>query len=497
MTQTSLITAFSRSEEAPCLPPPARITGVVYALRRNYFSSVGSGVVTIILGVLLIWLAWQMSSFALIRAVWTGDTREACLAPAGTEVGACWPFVSEKIGQWVYGFFPIDERWRVNLMFLIFTAGLVPMLTPSIGGKRWNAFFMLAVFPVLAFILLTGGDVGMTLAGCLTLICLWAAGITFVPLVVLGGLQGWDRNRVGVGFFGAGVLLMCLALVLEAGPLFFGVPLDVVIPLLLAGLWSLMLCLRDPALRTSKALRTWMVIGIFVLTAAFALGFDFGLTPVETTQWGGLTLTLVVSVTGIGTSLPLGILLALGRQSSMPAVRTLSVTFIEVVRGVPLITVLFMASVMLPLFLPPGVNFDKLLRALVGVTLFSSAYMAEVVRGGLQAVPRGQLEGAMALGLGYWQTMIRIILPQALKISIPNIVGNFIVLFKDTTLVLIIGLFDLLAIAQTGLRDAAWATPVTAPTGYLVIALIYWAFCFSMSRYARFTEQRLHTGHRK
>jgi general L-amino acid transport system permease protein len=166
-------------------------------------------------------------------------------------------------------------------------------------------------------------------------------------------------------------------------------------------------------------------------------------------------------------------------------------------RGVPLITVLFMSSVMLPLFLPPGTNFDKLLRALVGVALFSAAYMAEVVRGGLQAIPKGQNEGAMAVGLSYWQMMINVILPQALKISIPNIVGNFISLFKDTTLVLIIGLFDLLGIVQAGLRDAQWSTPTSAPTGYLTVALMFWVFCFGMSRYSMYTERRLHTGHKR
>ena len=175
----------------------------------------------------------------------------------------------------------------------------------------------------------------------------------------------------------------------------------------------------------------------------------------------------------------------------------LSVGYIEFIRGVPLITVLFMSSVMLPLFLPPGTNFDKLLRALIGVAMFSSAYMAEVVRGGLQAIPKGQYEGAMALGLSYGQMMAKIVLPQALKVSIPNIVGNFISLFKDTTLILIIGLFDLLGIVQAGLRDANWASASSAPTGYFTVALMYWVFCFGMSRYSIYTERRLNTGHRR
>ena len=185
----------------------------------------------------------------------------------------------------------------------------------------------------------------------------------------------------------------------------------------------------------------------------------FGLPLVETSQWGGLFITLVIAITGIVSSLPIGILLALGRRSNLPIIKALSVAFIELVRGVPLVTVLFMASVMLPLFLPEGVTFDKLLRALIGVALFSSAYMAEVVRGGLQAIPKGQYEAAAALGLGYWQTTGLIVLPQALKLVIPGIVNTFIGLFKDTSLVLIIGLFDLLGMAQLRHQGPEMAGP--------------------------------------
>jgi general L-amino acid transport system permease protein len=244
-----------------------------------------------------------------------------------------------------------------------------------------------------------------------------------------------------------------------------------------------------------------LIIGL-AIAAALAiiiamLGLPQGLPVVETSQWGGLLVTLIVAITGIVASLPIGILLALGRRSKMPAIRLLSVTFIEMVRGVPLITVLFMASVMLPLFLPSGVNFDKLLRALVGVALFSSAYMAEVVRGGLQAIPKGQYEAARALGLTYWIMMVFIVLPQALRIVIPGIVNTFIGLFKDTTLVSIVGLFDLLGIIQAGFADQKWVSPMTAPTGYLGAALIFFIFCFAMSRYSMYMERRLATGYRR
>jgi len=222
----------------------------------------------------------------------------------------------------------------------------------------------------------------------------------------------------------------------------------------------------------------------------------FGLTPVPTEKWGGLLLTLIISVVGITCSIPIGIVLALGRRSKLPIIRTVCILFIELWRAVPLITVLFMASVMLPLFLPEGTTVDKLLRALVGVTLFESAYLAEVVRGGLQALPRGQYEAASSLGLNYWKSMSFIILPQAMKHVIPGIVGNFISLFKDTSLVSIVGLFDLLNTVQSALGDQDWLSPNLTVTGYVFAGLVFWIFCFSMSRYSRYLERRLDTGRR-
>ncbi len=242
-------------------------------------------------------------------------------------------------------------------------------------------------------------------------------------------------------------------------------------------------------------------VGTFLLLIYPVIGFhlfsggSFGLPVVETSQWGGLMLTLIIAGVGITTALPLGILLALGRRSQMPIIRAICVTFIEFWRGVPLITVLFMSSVMLPLFLPEGVNFDKLLRALIGVALFQSAYMAEVVRGGLQAIPKGQFEAAAALGLGYWKMMGLIILPQALKLVIPGIVNTFIALFKDTTLVIIIGLFDLLSTVHNAATDPNWLG--FAIEGYVFAAAVFWLFCFGMSRYSQNLEKRLQTGHNR
>ncbi len=227
--------------------------------------------------------------------------------------------------------------------------------------------------------------------------------------------------------------------------------------------------------------------------AGWLLVGGLGLTPVDTDQFGGIMLTLIIGVTGISFSLPIGILLALGRRSSMPVLRILCVLFIEFIRGVPLIALLFIASSMLNFFLPPGTRFDLLLRVLIMVTLFSAAYIAEVVRGGLQAIPRGQIEAADSLGLTYMKAQALIVLPQALKISIPGIVNTFIGLFKDTTLVLIIGMLDPLGIGRASLADAVWAG--LAREVYLFIALFFFICCFSMSRYSLYLERKLHTGH--
>ena len=237
----------------------------------------------------------------------------------------------------------------------------------------------------------------------------------------------------------------------------------------------------------------WLVV--FVACGILMWGGVFGLRFVENGRWGGLPLTLILSVVGIVCSFPLAIVLALGRRSELPAIRSVCVGFIEFVRGVPLISVLFMASVMFPLFLPEGVSIDKLLRAQVGIILFTAAYLAEAVRGGLQSVPRGQFEAADALGLSYWKKTRLIILPQALKTSIPAIVNQFISMFKDTSLVIIIGLFDLLSTAKAALSDPPWRPFYVE--AYLFAALIYWAFCFFMSRYSQYIERRLETGHRR
>ncbi len=252
---------------------------------------------------------------------------------------------------------------------------------------------------------------------------------------------------------------------------------------LLIGLWVF------SALR--QFWKSWLaLVWIFGLTLIGILmwGGVFGLRYVENERWGGLILTLLLTTFGVAIAFPLGILLALGRRSEMPVIRGLSVGYIELIRGVPLISLLFMASVMLPLFLPSGVTIDKLLRAQIAIILFAAAYLAEVIRGGLQAIPKGQYDAAHALALPFWRRTYLIILPQALRIAVPALVNNFIALFKDTSLVLIIGLFDLLSTVKISLNEPAWTG--FGVEAYLFASLVYFVFCAAMSRYSKSFEVR-------
>jgi general L-amino acid transport system permease protein len=364
-------------------PPPPAHAGAIGWLRANLFSSLSNTALTVIFALLVLWTAWTLAKFLLLDAVWSGADREACLASAERPVvGACWAFVRERLNFCIYGFYPVDQRWRVDFFFAALAFGIAWLTWLDAPRRGLSLVYFFVILPVVSFALLRG----------------------------------------------------------------------------------------LPA---------------------------FGLQIVPTAQWGGVLVTIVVAAVGIVVSLPLGILLALGRRSVMPIVRLISVIYIEFVRGVPLITVLFMASVMLPLFVPDTWSPDKLLRALVGVALFSAAYMAEVVRAGLQAIPRGQYEAAMAVGLSYWKSMCLVVLPQALKITIPNMVNSAIGLFKDTTLVFVVGIFDLLKTVEAARIDPQWATPVTSTTGYVFVALFYFAGCYGMSRYASYVEKRLAQGERQ
>ena len=515
--------AFVREKFAEPLPPPSTLVGPVAWMRTNLFSSPANSIATIVAIVFVAWVIWSIIDWLIFDAVFTGENREACLgSPDGGPPGACWAFIKAKFSQFIYGRYPIDERWRVDIVFLLFAALLTPMAIPRAPYKRENGLLLLVAFPVVSLVLLTGGNFDFSVSTNLILIGILGAVIVFSLLTSGVSEAGSMPFRIAVFALAGGVALGIVATVLSFVPgaerylIFSGIRSDIPglgllarplplgsIVLGIAGIVSIILSIISLIMNVvEQNARRVSVIGVLGPAAGLILIYvvisaDFGLEPVETSLWGGLLITLVVSVTGMVASLPLGILLALGRRSKLPVIKWFCVAFVELWRGVPLITVLFMASVMLPLFLPPGTNFDKLMRALIGIALFSSAYMAEVIRGGLQAVPRGQYEGASAVGLGYWQSMRLIILPQALKIVIPGIVNSFISGFKDTSLVLIIGIFDLLGMVQQSFSDPNWASPVTPATGFIFAAAVYWIFCFSMSRYSQFMERRLNTGHKR
>ncbi|MDB5505959.1 MAG: amino acid transporter permease [Devosia sp.] len=371
------IYAYVQTASQEPLPPPGRTTGTIYWIQKNLFSSFSNTLLTVVVGLFLLWLLPILYNFLIGHAVFQGDANTCRI----NVDGACWVFIGDRIRFITYGFYPPAEYWRPNLVFWVGLALIIPLVWTGVPYKILNAALFFLVFPVFAFILLNGGS--------------------------------------------------------------------------------------------------------------------FGLLRVPTELWGGLMITLLLAVVGVVGSFPIGVLLALGRRSKLPIIKTFCVLFIELWRAVPLITVLFMVSVMLPLFMPQGTTIDKLLRALVGITVFYGAYMAEVVRGGLQALPRGQYEAASALGLNYWKSMAFIILPQALKYVIPGIVGTLISLVKDTSLVSIIGIFDLLNAIQSAGSDSAWATPTKSITGYAFAIFIFFILCFSLSRYSLYMERRLNTGHKR
>lgn len=505
MTDLSSSQGWVRTKDAERLPPPANTTGLTGWVLQNLFNSPLNALLTVVGVAFIAWIAWGIIDWAIIRAIFTGENREACVAGEanGPDPGACWPYVWAKFHQFVYGFYPFDQRWRVNICFIVGGVALATMLIPSLPYKKWNALFLLVVYPLMTFVLLTGGNLDLSSSTILGIAGFLLLSTLAVPIAAFGVEDGITRNRLALMLAGVAMVIWLVSLFISMPQVsilgnFVSVSALAVLALLLAAaVLSLAheASMRDVSARS--ALLGWVGSCCAILAVILVMTTDFGLVPVETQQWGGLLVTLVVAITGIVASLPLGILLALGRRSRMAVVRLFSVVFIEVWRGVPLITVLFMSSIMLPLFLPEGTNFDKLLRALVGTALFSAAYMAETVRGGLQAIPKGQYEAANALGLSYWRTMNLIVLPQALKIVIPGIVNSFISLFKDTTLVLIIGLFDLLGIVKASFADPKWVVPQTAATGFFVAALMFWVFCFAMSRYSLFIERRLQTGHKR
>ena len=430
--------SFVRKEMLEAQAPPASQAGAIAWVRENLFSGPLNTILTV-LGIVVIYWLISTSLPWWLNGVWNASSLSECrsivAASAGEgATGACWAMLRERWHQFIFGFYPPESYWRPILAFVLLFVALAPVLFTSVPRK---ALWFTAIYPALCFWLLWGGPI-------------WTPIVAMMGFVILGLAVVYLSSYLGApGSAAAGVVA--------------------------AVLWWLFL--QGP------------------VAGFLASSLPFGLDPVNSDRFGGFLLAITIGVTAIGCSLPIGIILALGRQSNMVIVKSLSVAFIEFIRGVPLITLLFTASLLLQYFLPPNTNFDIILRVIILVTFFAAAYLAEVIRGGLAALPRGQYEAADALGLDYWQAQRLIILPQALKISIPGIVSSFIGLFKDTTLVAFVGLMDpLKGVTQIVRADMNWKGIYWEP--YIFVGAIFFIICFGMSRYSMYLERKLKTDHR-
>ncbi|MBW3245569.1 amino acid ABC transporter permease [Epibacterium sp. DP7N7-1] len=438
--------SFVRTEMLPPKDPPASEVGVVGWARANLFSGWFNSILTVVSLYFVIKILIGLIGWAWVPT-WSATSLPECrvifeeLGRSGHNAGACWGVIAERWPQLLFGFYPngyeegtADLRWRPVLAFVLLFVALAPVLfSDKVPAKL---IYFTAVYPFLMPWLLWGGTV-------------------------------WTPVSAALGFVLGYVVYKALA---QSASELIGLIVGVV------------------------AAFVWWLFVASLFSSALASVVPLALEPVESRQFGGFMLSITIGVVAIGLSLPIGIVLALGRQSDLLIVKTLCVGFIEFIRGVPLITLLFVASTLLNIFMPPGTNFDIIMRVFIMVTLFASAYMAEVIRGGLAALPKGQYEGADSLGLNYWQAQRLIIMPQALKISIPGIVSTFIGVFKDTTLVSVIGLFDPLNLTNAIRADADWNGLVWELYGF--IALLFFVFCFGMSRYSMYLERKLQTGHR-
>ena len=423
--------AYVAESMLPELPPPARETGVVKWLRENLFSSPGNSVLTIV-SILVIYMIANNTLPWILNGVWNAGSLAECREILAGKSGACFAVLTERWPQLIYGFkYPSDQYWRPNLAFVMMLVALAPVLFFDLPRKM---LIFTALYPFIAFWLIWGGSIMVpivALVGCV------AAGVTF---------QKMGRSSFAAGFFGAIVV----------------------------------------------ALVVWKVGGLLIPENASEDAF---LSAVPSRDLGGYMLNMMLGVTCVSLSVPLGIALALGRQSDMPLIKWMSVIFIEFIRGVPLITLLFVASVMLAYFFPPESTVDLFLRVVIMITMFSSAYIAEVIRGGLAALPKGQYEAADSLGLDYSQAMRLIILPQALKISIPGIVNVAVGLFKDTTLVSVISMFDIIGMIRGPiLASTEWNGVYWELLGFACV--VFFVVCYGISQYSQWLERRLATDHR-
>jgi general L-amino acid transport system permease protein len=429
----------------PDKPPPLATVGVLGWFRENLFYSWFSTILTFAALYLLFITGASLYQWGIADAVWEAESRRQCLDTSPH--GACWAGIITWFNGIMYGRYPHDEQWRVNLGFILLILWMAPFWFPRLTGKIGIGITAVAFYPFLAGYLFSGGERG------------W-----FMQLMVMLAVTVFISNWLHI--------ILCMITRRSLREWVVG----------LAGF-------ADKHERLHKypmlGLQAIILIGVYLWLR------NWSVVDVDTNLWGGLFLTLVIAGVAIVTALPGGIALALGRRSHMPVVRISAIAFIELFRSVPLITVLFMAVTMMPLFLPPDFQLNKLVQVIIGVSLFAAAYMAEVVRGGLQAVPNGQYEAGKAMGLTYWKSMNLIILPQALKLMIPNIVGNFIGLLKDTTLVSIIGLYDMLGMLKATGQNPIWIGLHTEPLFFG--AVVYFILCFVMSQYSQSLERKLKT----
>jgi general L-amino acid transport system permease protein len=417
-------------------------------MHRHLFSSVFNGILTIVTLYIIFITLRDLWAWGVADAVWIAESRRECFDISLG--GACWAGVLAWMDNIIYGRYPREELWRLNLGLVVLALWMAPLWLPRVKAKILIGLTVVFLYPFLAGYLFAGGDKGI-----------------FMQIMVTASIVCLACNTVHsiIGLAGGGGLREFI--------------------------------IRLPVIRdaSEKGQRNSLIC-IFgaVYAAVFAWQMSWNVVAVPWTQWGGLFLTLIIAGVGIASALPGGIILALGRRSTLPVIRVLSTAFIELFRSVPLITVLFMATAMFPLFMPEGMVLNKLVQVIIAVCLFNACYMAETVRGGLQTIPKGQFEGAHTIGLGYWKTMGLIVMPQALKHMIPNIVGNFIGLLKDTTLVSIIGLFDILGMLRAVSVDVTWRGLHNEPL--IFGATLFFLICFVMSKYSRRLEQKLSTDHK-
>ncbi|MEM6252060.1 MAG: amino acid ABC transporter permease [Cyanobacteria bacterium P01_D01_bin.156] len=515
-------------------PPPIAQSGPTAWLRKHLFNTWYNSLLTVILGGLMLLVLWGMFNWAFQVAQWAVVPNNLALFMSGlypSEIysriwailgvnvamgGVTWGMLARNQGKLFSrniliavavicaGFIilPLTRPSSVTLIGLVALALACAWVGKTIGQRKLNLsqFLSAAWFLVysISLLMLAGGDIRNSLIFLVAtvVISIWLASTVLKLLANSSVIDAISENIAGI--WAMRVLWFIGSLVLFL-PVFGFLNIPLPLKIITFATYIAFVSLLVPILAERRTLTTFVVgasvfgLGCFLLSAIpGAFGGFFGLKPIGTNNWGGLTLTLFLAITGITLCFPIGVLMALGRRSNLPIIKGLSIAYIELIRGVPLISILFMGQVMIPLFLPEGVRPDNIVRAIVGLTLFSSAYLAENVRAGLQAIPRGQVEAAASLGLNSPLTLSLIVLPQALKVAIPAIVGQFISLFQDTTLLGIVGLVELLGISNSILANPKYLGDYAEV--YLFIAMLYWFFCYAMSLGSRRIERALHTG---